>query len=110
MKIRSKFLAVLTAAGVLGAASSAFAGININISLGNEKFRPIAQLQQQRPPEPPKDINGQRPPMPPKMSRDMKGNPPEPPKGGKRPPMSRDKRPPMPPRSGDKRPPEMPRR
>ena len=81
MKVRSKVLAVLTAAGVLGA----------------------AQVQPQRPPEPPKDFNGQKPPLPPKMSRDMRGNPPEP-------PMSRDKRPPMPPRSGDRRPPEMPRR
>ena len=103
MKVRSKVLAVLTAAGVLGAASSAFAGIKVNLSLGNEKYRPIAQVQPQRPPEPPKDFNGQKPPLPPKMSRDMRGNPPEP-------PMSRDKRPPMPPRSGDRRPPEMPRR
>ena len=107
MKMRSKVLAVLTAAGVLGVTGTALASVNINFeTLEAKRYRPIARTQPQRPPELPRDFNGQRPPMPPEMSRDMKGH--------KRPPeqpMSHDMRhrPPEPP-SGDRRPPEMPRR
>ena len=46
-----------------------------------QKYETVAKVQNQRPPEPPKEFDG------------------------KRPALSRDKRPPMPPRSGDKRPP-----
>ena len=92
--MKRKVLAVLTAAGVLGVAGTALADININIKTDGVKFRPIAKTQNQLPPEPPEF-----------RSRDMKGRPPEPPKDGKRPPMSGDKRPPKP-RSDDRRPPD----
>ena len=107
--MKKTFLAVLTAAGILSATGAAFASININVNfdaIEAKRYRPIAQTQQQRPPELPGDFNGQKPPMPPEMSRDMK-EPQRPPE----PPMSHDMRhkPPKP-HSGDKRPPEMPRR
>ena len=87
--MKRKVLAVLTFAGVLGAAGTALADININIKTDGVKFRPIAKTQTQLPPKPPEF-----------RSRDMKGKPPEP-KNGKRPPMSGDRQPPPKPRSGD---------
>ena len=111
--MKQKFLAVLTVVGVLGVSSAAFADFNVNVDIDNTEYRPIAktQNQSQRPPEPRNLPNGERPPAPPTMSRDIKGQPPMPPKGdknGKQPPMSGDRRPPRP-RSDDRRPPEMPK-
>ena len=63
-----------------------------------QKYETVAKVQNQRPPEPPKEFDGKRP----ALSRDKR--PPMPP-DDRYPRVSRDKRPPMPPRSGDKRPP-----
>ncbi len=104
--MKRKILAGLVFAGVLGISGAAFADLNVNINVGEQKYRPIAKAQ----------TNNKRPPEPPKMSKDIRGNdqnrPPEPPDGKmKRPPMSGDKkfddnkRPPKP-RSDDRRPPE----
>ena len=106
MKFNQKVLGSFVLVGALGISGAAFADININVDFGTKKYEPVAKVQTKKQrPEMPKDFDGKKPPM---ISRDMKGNPPEPP-DGKRPPMSGDKKfdgKKMPPRpnSDDRRP------
>ena len=109
--MKSKVLAGLALAGVIGIAGAASANVTAAIKIDDmPRFANRPQAQQihpklaknSRPPMPP-EFNGKQPPM----SRDNRMPPPP---GAhspdKRPPEMNGKRPPMPPRSGDRKPPE----
>ena len=98
--MKSKVVAGLVVAGVLGISGAALAAeVNVNAKFDDlPKYAANTQSRKQ----PPEFKQGERPSLPPKGAHSGDKRPPE--LNGKRPPMSGDKRPPRPSMSEDKKP------